>query len=128
MDTEKADMDSAHGAGGDSGEAMASLFQPDVLANDLYLESFRRGALFEPEKQLMAAILEDAIETLEDHRTASGGKKQWLFEETEAWIFSDDTDWVFSFVSVCRALGLDPDYLRKGIRRWRHLSRAGSLN
>jgi hypothetical protein len=64
MDTEKADMDSAHGADGDSGEAMASLFQPDVLANDLYLESFRRGALFEPEKHLMAAILEDAIETI----------------------------------------------------------------
>lgn len=128
MDMEKADTDSAHGADRDSGEAIASLFQPDVLVNDLYLESFRRGALFEPEKQLMAAILEDAIETLDDHRTASGGKKRRLFEETEEWFFSDDADWVFSFVSVCGALGLDPDYLRKGISRWQHPSHSGSLN
>lgn len=128
MDLEKADTDSAHGVEGDSGEAIASLFQPDVLVNDLYLESFRRRALFEPEKRLMAAILEDAIETLEDHWTASGGKKRRLFEEAEAWIFSDDADWVFSFVSVCGALGLDPDYLRKGVSRWQHPGRSGSLN
>ena len=74
----------------------------------------------------MAAILEDAIETLEDHWTASGGKKRRLFKETEAWIFSDDANWVFSFVSVCSALGLDPDYLRKGVSRWQHPG--GSLN
>lgn len=128
MDLEGADADSAHGAYGDSGERIGSLFQPDALLNDQYLDSFRRGVAFEPEKQLMLAVLQDAIKALQDNRTATGGKKRRLFEETEEWIFSDDPDWVFSFVSVCSVLGLDPDYLRKGMSRWDHLSHSGSLN
>jgi hypothetical protein len=128
MDWERTDVDSATRAYGGSGEQVGSLFQPDALVADQYLESFRRGASFEPEKELMLAVLEDAVKTLQDHRTASGGPKKRLFEETEEWFFSDDAGWVFSFVSVCSALGLDPDYLRKGISRWRHLGHSGSLN
>jgi hypothetical protein len=128
MDLERADVDSAQSVYGYSGEGIGSLFQPDALVKDQYLESFRRGASLEPEKELMLAILEDAIKTLQDNRTASGGQKKRLFEETEEWFFSDDADWVFSFVSVCGALGLDPDYLRKGISRWCHFSHNVSLN
>jgi hypothetical protein len=128
MDFEQAHTDSANGASVDSGERIGSLFQPDALLSHQYLDSFRRQISFEPEKQLMLALLEDAIKTFQDNRTASDSKKRRLFKETEEWIFSDDTDWVFSFVSVCSALGLDPDYVRKGISRWHQLSRSGSLN
>jgi hypothetical protein len=128
MDLRKADRDaSADDIHGGSGESASSLFQPDVLVNDQYLETFRRGACFEPEKELMAAILEDAIETLQENRTGLSGRKQRLLEETEDWLFSDDANWIFSFVSVCGVLGLDPDYLRKCVRR-RQLSDSASLN
>ena len=128
MNSKRGDVDSAHGEHDHSAESVGSLFQPDALVNHQYLESFRRGVSFAPEKQLMLAVLEDAIYTLADGRTATDGRKQRLFKETEDWFFRDDADWIFSFVALCGALGLDPDYLRKGVSRWRHLSHTASMN
>lgn len=39
-------------------------------------------------------------------------------QEAEKWFFSDDSRWVFSFVSVCNALGLEPEYIRKKLKYW----------
>jgi hypothetical protein len=128
MNLARADVDSAHGEQGHSAQRGGSLFQPDPLVNDHYLQSFRRGVSFAPEKELMLAVLEDAIHTLADTRTATDGRKQRLFKETEDWFFRDDADWIFSFVALCGALGLDPDYLRKGVSRWRQLNHTASLN
>jgi hypothetical protein len=90
--------------------------------------AFRRGVACEPEKELMLAVLEDAIKTFQDNFTAIASRKKRLFEEIREWFFSDDAKWVFSFVSVCGALGLDPDYLRKGLSRRCDLSRSANLN
>jgi hypothetical protein len=48
---------------------------------------------------------------------ARPGRK--LFRETAGWFASDDTSSPFCFVTICQLLGLDPDYLRAGLRRWR---------
>jgi hypothetical protein len=128
MDLEKVEIDSTEETRPASGETINSLFQPDALVNDQYLESFRRGAALEPERELMLAILEDAVKTLQENRGALSVKKKRLFEETRDWFFSDDSTWIFSFVSVCTALGLNPDYLRKGLSRWHDLSLSASLN
>jgi hypothetical protein len=127
MDLQRAE-DLAQGRLAYSGETINSLFQPDALLNEQYLKSFRRGASFEPEKELMLAVLEDAIETLQENRSALSGRKKRLFDETCDWFFTDDPNWIFSFVSVCDALGLNPDYLRKGVSRRRCYSRSTSLN
>ena len=42
-------------------ERVSSLFQPDTLLPDQYLDTYRRKVHLEPEKKLMLAILEDAI-------------------------------------------------------------------
>ena len=42
-------------------ERVSSLFQPDTLLPEQYLDTFRRKLQLEPEKKLMLAILEDAI-------------------------------------------------------------------
>lgn len=128
MDLAQANAGSATRAKDHAGEILVSLFQPDALLSDLYLDSVRRHVTFEPERQLMLALLEDAIKTLQHNPSASGGKKRRLFEEAEEWIFAADSDWVFSFASVCRALGMDPNYLRKGLDPWRPLSRNASSN
>jgi len=33
-------------------------------------------------------------------------------------------DWIFSFVNCCDALGIEPDYLRQGLLRWKQGRRA----
>lgn len=128
MDLERVEMNSADEARRPSGETINSLFQPDALVNDQYLEGFRRGAALEPERELMLAILEDAVKTLQENHGALTVKKKRLFEETREWVLSDDPAWIFSFVSICAALGFNPDYLRKGLSRWRDLSRGANLN
>ena len=42
-------------------DRIASLFQPDTLLSAQYFDNMRRRTLLEPEKRLMLAILEDAV-------------------------------------------------------------------
>lgn len=101
-----------------SDDRMASLFQPDVLLTEQYIENFRRKTPLEPEKALLLAILEDGVRCFQDNILPRNRKKQMLFEEAEAWLFSDEANGVFSFVSICGLLGFDPGYIRRGLRRW----------
>ena len=104
------------GTGGD--EKLSSLFQPDVLLGEQFIENFRRKTPLEPEKALLLAVLEDGIRCFQENILPRNRKKQMLFEEAEAWLFFDESNAVFSFVSVCTLLGFDPDYMRRGLRRW----------
>jgi hypothetical protein len=101
-----------------SEEKLASLFQPDVLLTQQYLDNFRRKTPLEPEKALLLAVLDDAVRCFQDNIGSQNKKKQLLFEEAEAWLFSEEADGVFSFVSICGLLGFDPGYVRRGLRRW----------
>jgi len=103
-------------------ERIASLFQPDMLLSAQYFENLRRRTHFEPEKRLMLALLEDAINCYQDNLISRSGKKKRLFEDTEQWILRTDGDWIFSFDNVCDALGLNPEYVRQGLLRWKERS------
>jgi len=102
-------------------ERIASLFQPDMLLSAQYFETLRRTH-FEPEKRLMLALLEDAINCYQDNLISRSGKKKRLFEDTEQWVLRTDGDWIFSFDNVCDALGLNPEYVRQGLLRWKERS------
>src|SRR5437773_8908794 len=61
-------------------------------------------------KALMLAVLEDGI------RSYLGGSKI-IAQEAEFWIHSHRRQSPFSFVVVCEMLGLDPDAVRKTLKR-----------
>jgi hypothetical protein len=71
------------------------------------------------EVALMHAVLEDAVHCFQNLSGAPGKRSQRLAKEAESWFFSDDTRWPFSFVNICAVLGLDPEYIRLGLQRWR---------
>ena len=48
-------------------EKIASLFEPDTLLSAQYFDSLRRKAILEPEKRLVLAVLEDAINCFQDN-------------------------------------------------------------
>src|SRR5574341_83391 len=100
-------------------ERVTSLFQPDTLLPDQYLDTFRRKLHLEPEKKLMLAVLEDAVACYQKYLLARDGKGKTLFLEAELWVEQKSGDGVFSFDSVCEVLGLDPEYLRRGLREWK---------
>ena len=100
-------------------ERVSSLFQPDTLLPEQYLDTFRRKLQLEPEKKLMLAILEDAIACYQKYLFARDSKGKVLFEEAEQWVHEEGGGSVFGFDSVCEALGLNPDYLRRGLAAWK---------
>jgi len=61
-------------------------------------------------KALMLAVLEDGI------RSFLGGSRL-LASEAEFWIYSHRRQSPFSFIVVCETLGLDPDAVRKTLKR-----------
>ena len=79
----------------------------------------------------MQAILEDAISCFQKQFITNSRRAQRLAREAEEWRFTDDYRWPFSFMNICAALGLEPEYLRRGRKPWyRHrpveFSRKGS--
>src|SRR5262245_42826478 len=70
-------------------------------------------------RALLWAMLEDAIACVQQQALTPSRRHQRLAREAEQWIFADDTTWVFSFLNVCAALGLEPDYLRTKLTQWR---------
>lgn len=73
----------------------------------------------QPECRLLWAVLQEGVETYMKYAAATNRRGRRLFREAEDWIMQDDPTWLCSFVSICHILGLDPGYLRLGLRRWR---------
>jgi hypothetical protein len=96
-----------------------AVFQPDILINSQFLSTYRRRFYLQPEQVLMLAVLEDAVMCFQDNLTEVAPRKQMLFREAEEWIFSSAKSYLFTFDNICEALALDPDYLRRGLKRWK---------
>ena len=86
------------------------------------LQQRSRIDAFRPEdgiRRLMWALLKDTLCSYQTYANATTVHERRLFREAERWLESDDLAWVFSFQSVCAVLGIDSDYLRNELHRWR---------
>ena len=99
---------------GSAPDPMATLFEPDTLASHRYQKVFESRQI-SPEKRLILAILDDAVQSFIATVKPRNPKELRDFEEAQMWIMEADSDWIFSFDSICNQLGLDPDYLRSGL-------------
>ena len=98
---------------------VASLFQADTLLPFQYFELNRGDICLEGEKKLMLAVLEDAIDSFQKYYSARDKKGREIFHEAEEWIMEEKDDWFFSFTNICESLGINSDYLRRGLLKWR---------
>ncbi|GIW44532.1 MAG: hypothetical protein KatS3mg077_1814 [Candidatus Binatia bacterium] len=98
---------------------LTHLLQPDSLLPAQYFAALRRRLEHEPERCLVVALLQDAVECFQKHLFARDRKKRQLFRDAEEWISSTDRTWPFSFENVCEQLELDPEYIRKGLFAWK---------
>jgi hypothetical protein len=71
-----------------------------------------------PETRLLIAILEEAINCFQKNYLAEHDSGQRLFREADEWLMGNRGDWAFSFESICDAIGLNPSYVRYGLRQW----------
>lgn len=99
-------------------DTVESLFQSDTIAPAEYFDGRRKSAS-EPEKELVLALIEDAVFCFQKYLGSRREKERRLFTDAEEWFFSDHRGWPLSFLNVCDLLGLDPGYLRGGLIRWK---------
>jgi hypothetical protein len=97
-------------------DPIGALFETDTLASERYQRLFRSSQI-PPEKRLILAILDDAVQSFIATMRPRNPKELREFEAAQTWIMEANSDWIFSFESVCDQLGLDPDYLRGGLQK-----------
>ena len=100
-------------------ERLPGLFEPDTLLPIQYFEAMRKKHLLEGEKRLVLSVLEDAVECFMKCIDSPTSKGQRLFRDADEWISLEDRHWVFSFDNVCDMLDINPEYLRRGLQRWK---------
>ena len=102
-----------------SGDENAAVFQPDTVLPSQFFATLRQKGYVEGEKRLVAAVLADAVECYMKQAGATDPCSRQVFREAEQWIFGETPGWFFSFPSVCDVLGLDAQYVRRGLEEWR---------
>lgn len=65
------------------------------------------GRGYNPESELMRAIILRAVEDFRSHGLH--------FDDAKAFFEDEDEDYLFSFVSICRFLGFNPEKTREQI-------------
>jgi hypothetical protein len=96
---------------------------PEAVLPDQFFAQPRGSARTSGQVALMHAVLTDAIECYQKQFLARGRRIERIAKEAEEWLFDDDERWPFAFVNVCAALGMEPSYVRRGLRRARQRSR-----
>lgn len=99
-------------------EELADFFPSVALLPEQFFSSPPEEAKGRGERALMRAVLEDAIFCFQTYRDAPRRSERRLAHEAEAWVWAEDYRWPFSFCNICQALGLNPDYIRLGMKRW----------
>jgi hypothetical protein len=97
--------------------------EPDIVASTQFFEIFVTSSL-DPQRRLMLAVLNDAIDCFQQYSSGIDGKSERLFREAKEWIFENESDWPFSFENICDTLHFDPAYIRKGLAKKWQLSTA----
>jgi hypothetical protein len=108
--------------------ALGSIFVPDIITPEQFYDYRRDDSTLAPVKRLMMAVLEDALRCFQNNATAASGPRKRLFAEAEQWLCGDTSDGLFSFETVCETLGIEPHFLRAGLRAWRMQQLAGDAS
>lgn len=107
---------------------LGSLFVPEIMTPSQFYDGRRQeNDEFTPIKRLMMAILEDALRCFQNNAGATSGRRKRLFQEAEEWLCGNGGEGPFSFNMVCEALGIEPEFLRNELLRWRAEQQSGVI-
>jgi hypothetical protein len=112
-------MDAKAGAARQEARGHGVDLEPETILPVQFSAGGTLDASLQPEKRLMLAVLEEGVGTFQKYALSNDRAGQRLFQEAEEWFESDEVEWPYAFVNICHTLGIDVDYLRGGLRRWR---------
>jgi hypothetical protein len=99
------------------------LFEDHTLL-PVQFADLQRSAVRPPEHRLLYAVLEDAVRCYQVYEGATSPRRQRLYQEAVDWFASEDDSSPFTFVAICQVFDLEPDFVRRGMRRWSETHRA----
>jgi hypothetical protein len=85
---------------------------PEAAIPSQFRDIWHRSRAISPDRALAIAVLEQAVFDLHKYRFATRRRHQRLYMEAYKWVASEDSSWPYSFVSLCDALDLEPEWLR----------------
>lgn len=85
-----------------------------IVAQSLFGSSSINGPV-SAERELMVAVLSDAIECYWKYQNSKKRSAIRLYHDAKNWLFADNETIPFSFRNVCETLQLDPGYIRRGV-------------
>ncbi len=91
---------------------------PDHMTPDQFSGMLRSHSWRDGEHRLVAAVLQDAIETFHKCAFAEGVEKREQFSEVYRWVIDEQNHTLFAFTTICDILDLDSDCLREGLLMW----------
>lgn len=97
-------------------ERASGVFQPDTMLASQYFDRIKRRVEHDPERRLMFAVLEDAVQVCLKNAGTEDPRRRELLSEAEDWIADRDASWLYAFENICLVLDLEPDYIRRGLR------------
>jgi hypothetical protein len=108
--------------------AQAQLMVPDSLTplqdyDGVHRENPETQAI----KQLMVAVLADAVRCFQTYANAQSRAGRRMFGDAEWWILDRNSDGPFTFQAICETLGIEPDRFRDGLYQWR-VQQFGGMN
>ena len=90
---------------------LRKILDSDPAVDYQYQEAIWGGRRnIEPEKELMLAVLEDAVGLLKKSSVSCPELK-----ETELWIGDEEADGIFSFNNICEVRGFSPQRMREAL-------------
>jgi hypothetical protein len=98
---------------------------PDLILPSQYFGVIRDCGQLTPEQKLMLAVLESAVHDFQRYHLATRRRGKRIFREAQEWLTSQEETGIFSYVAICQAVGIDPDYLRQGLSAWPLGKRSG---
>src|SRR2546430_8529214 len=90
------------------------VFSDDMAVSSKYWATVIRKSYSQPEKELMLAVLKDAI-LIYKKRIYSAN----VLFKAETWLFERERARFFSFETVCAVLGLSPEKIRRNLLAWK---------
>ncbi len=99
---------------------------PDIVLPSQHFNARTRH--LEPEKQLMLAVLTDAVRCYRIGSESGQGSRRRLFADAEWWLFRAKGNGPFSVQNICDAFEIDPDRLRRGVLHSRDRELAGEAS
>ena len=92
-----------------------------MMTGEMVAAQLPSASRWSPERKLAGTVLASTLIEVRDRYRDPRYRRQ-VAEDLE-WILSDDLEWPYSFIPLCHLFGLEPEYVRQVVDRWRQTER-----